>query len=71
MKKVYYLATCDTCKRILKTWDLPASFVKQEIKNDEITVKQIEHFSASELSYTKKETLKMKRLKIPILKTSF
>lgn len=42
MKKVYYLSTCDTCLRILKEIDLPDDFVKQDIKKEEITVKQLE-----------------------------
>ena len=32
MKKIYYLSTCDTCKRIMKELNLPSSFIKQDIK---------------------------------------
>ena len=42
MKKVYYLKTCDTCKRILKTWKLPEYFEQQEIKENSITAKDLE-----------------------------
>lgn len=42
MKKVYYLKTCSTCIRILKTLDLPSEYILQDIKTEEITVKQLE-----------------------------
>jgi arsenate reductase len=61
MQKVYYLKTCDTCKRILKEIDLPASFELQEIKDQEITVKQIEHMHELSGSY---EALFSKRAKL-------
>ncbi|MFT6049001.1 MAG: arsenate reductase-like glutaredoxin family protein [Patiriisocius sp.] len=51
MQKVYYLKTCDTCKRILKEIDLPASFELQGIKDQEITVKQIEQMHKLSGSY--------------------
>ncbi len=41
MKKIYYLQTCDTCRRILKEFDF-SGFEKQEIKTDSITVKQLD-----------------------------
>lgn len=41
MKKVYYLKTCSTCSRILKELELSSDFVLQDIKNEEITVKQL------------------------------
>ncbi|MBT8296514.1 MAG: hypothetical protein KJO51_08865 [Gramella sp.] len=43
MKKVYYLSTCDTCKRILKELELPETFILQDIKTEEITKDQLEH----------------------------
>ncbi len=42
MKKIYYLSTCDTCKRILKELDPPSSFKLQDIKQQEITEDQLE-----------------------------
>ncbi|HEA29777.1 MAG TPA: hypothetical protein ENH91_07265 [Leeuwenhoekiella sp.] len=42
MKKIYYLSSCDTCNRIIKEIELPSSFIKQEIKTDPITEKQLE-----------------------------
>lgn len=41
MKKVYFLQTCDTCRRILKEVNLDG-FEKQEIKLHPITVTQLE-----------------------------
>ncbi len=45
MKKIYYLKTCDTCKRILKQLPLDG-FELQEIKTQPITVKQLEEMQA-------------------------
>ncbi len=42
MKKVYYLDSCDTCKRILKEIELPQSFIKQNIKTEGITDEELE-----------------------------
>ncbi len=42
MKKIYYLSTCDTCKRILKELDPPASFEMQDIKEEPITGEQLQ-----------------------------
>ena len=40
MKKVYYLSTCDTCKRIMKSLNLEG-FEQQDIKTQPITESQI------------------------------
>lgn len=50
MKKIYYLKTCDTCKRILKQLNLD-EFELQEIKTQPITVKQLEEMHAVSKSY--------------------
>ena len=50
MKKIYYLKTCDTCKRILKQISLE-EFELQEIKTEPITVKQLEEMYALTNSY--------------------
>lgn len=42
MKKVYYLSTCDTCKRILKELDLPTDFELQDLKKTPITAAQLD-----------------------------
>lgn len=66
MKKIYYLKTCDTCKRILKqikevidekTFN---SFELQEIKSNPISVKQLEELRFMTDSY---ESLLNKRAK--------
>lgn len=60
MKKVYFLQTCDTCRRILKEVNLDG-FEKQEIKTTPITVKQLEEMHALSSSY---EALFNKRAKL-------
>lgn len=66
MKKIYYLKTCDTCKRILKqikevidekTFNF---FELQEIKSNPISVKQLEELRSMTDSY---ESLLNKRAK--------
>lgn len=42
MNKIYYLKTCSTCIRIIKSLNLPSSFIFQDIKQQEITVLQLE-----------------------------
>ena len=41
MKKIYYLKTCDTCRRILKEMDT-SGYTLQEIKTEPITVSQLD-----------------------------
>ncbi|WP_347172636.1 arsenate reductase family protein [Polaribacter uvawellassae] len=60
MKKVYFLQTCDTCRRILKEVNLDG-FEKQEIKSNPITVKQLEEMHQFSKSY---EALFNKRAKL-------
>ena len=60
MKKVYFLQTCDTCRRILKEVNLDG-FVKQEIKSEPITVEQLEELYSFTNSY---EALFNKRAKL-------
>ncbi len=50
MKKVYFLQTCDTCRRILKEVNLEG-FERQEIKVHPITVQQLEGMYALSHSY--------------------
>jgi arsenate reductase len=60
MKKVYFLQTCDTCRRILKEVNTDG-FEKQEIKTNNITVAQLEEMYALSGSY---EALFNKRAKL-------
>ena len=50
MKKIYFLKTCDTCTRILKSINLHG-FTLQEIKTEPITVEQIEEMKSLSGSY--------------------
>ncbi len=50
MKKIYYLKTCDTCRRILKEMDT-TGYLLQEIKTEPITVKQLEALHKLTKSY--------------------
>ncbi|WP_435136236.1 arsenate reductase family protein [Formosa sp. A9] len=61
MKKFYYLKTCNTCMRILKTLDLPENVELQDIKEQPITVKQLEEMHKLSKSY---EALFSKRAKL-------
>lgn len=59
MKKIYYLKTCDTCRRILKEMDT-SNYILQEIKTEPITVNQLEELYNLTNSY---EVLFSKRAK--------
>lgn len=41
MKKIYYLSSCDTCKRILKELQPLDSFELQDIKAEAMTIAQL------------------------------
>jgi len=60
MKKVYFLQTCDTCRRILKEVNLNG-FQKQEIKTNNVTNEQLEEMRKLTGSY---ENLFNKRAKL-------
>ena len=54
MKKIYYLSTCSTCKRIIKELGLNASKVTmQDIKVEKITGHQLDSLKAMAGSYEK------------------
>jgi len=59
MKKIYYLKTCDTCRRILKEMDT-SDYILQEIKTNPITVNQLEELHNLTKNY---EVLFSKRAK--------
>ncbi|MFK7782624.1 arsenate reductase family protein [Psychroserpens sp.] len=61
MKKVYHLKTCNTCERIIKALELPDDFTFQEIKSEDITVRQIEQLKELAGSY---EALFSRRAKL-------
>ncbi len=51
MKKIYYLSTCSTCKRIIKELGLNDSFEYQDIKTNKITPAQLEEMAKMSGSY--------------------
>ena len=50
MRKVYYLSTCDTCKRIMKDLKLD-DFETQDIKTEPISIEQIKEMRELSGSY--------------------
>lgn len=61
MRKIYYLKTCDTCLKIIKSLPKTDGFIFQDIKEQEMTVKQLEEMHALTGSY---EVLFSKRAKL-------
>ena len=61
MKKIYYLSSCTTCKRILEALRPPASYVLQDIKEEPITAAQLEELRKLAGSY---EALFSKRARL-------
>ncbi|MDT0557913.1 ArsC/Spx/MgsR family protein [Ichthyenterobacterium sp. W332] len=61
MKKIYFLKTCNTCVRILKELNPSSEYILQDIKNEPITVKQLEEMKALSGSY---ESLFSRRAKL-------
>jgi len=52
MNKIYYLSTCDTCKRIISELELKEKgFVFQDIKSEKITSVQLEEIKNAVGSY--------------------
>lgn len=52
-RKIYYLSTCDTCKRILKEMPQVEGFELQDIKKDPVTAQQLATMYAAVGSYEK------------------
>lgn len=61
MKKIYHLKTCSTCVKILRELNPSSEYILQDIKSEEITVKQIEEMHKLSGSY---EALFSKRAKL-------
>lgn len=52
MNKIYYLSTCDTCKRIITELGLKESgFIFQDIKTEKMTAAQLEEMKKRAGSY--------------------
>jgi arsenate reductase len=61
MKKIYYLGTCDTCKRILSELQPPGDFTLQDLKTDPMTPADLEAMRERSGSY---EALFSKRARL-------
>jgi arsenate reductase len=51
MKKIYYLSTCDTCRRIIRQLGGMHDFVMQDIKTEAITAAQLKGMKDMACSY--------------------
>lgn len=51
MRKIYYLKTCSTCQRILKSLPHLDTFELQDIKTEPMTVKQVDQMQQMAGSY--------------------
>jgi arsenate reductase (glutaredoxin) len=67
MKKIYFLKTCDTCKRILKQINT-TDFILQDIKTTPITVAQLDAMYQLSKSYEALFSRRAKKYKEMTLK---
>ena len=51
MNKIYYLASCDTCRKIIKSFPKDHNLVFRDIKQDSITVNELEEMQQLSGSY--------------------
>ena len=51
MNKVFYLSTCDTCKKILQQLNLPEDLKLQDIKKEHISEEELEYIYDQTKSY--------------------
>lgn len=70
MKKIYFLKTCDTCKRILNSISIDG-FILQDIKTEPITVNQLEEMYNLSGSYEALFSRRAKKYKAMDLKNQF
>jgi len=62
-RKVYFLSTCDTCKRIMKEVGVDDSFEQQDIKINPVTELQVEGFYKHTGSYEELINRRARKLK--------
>ncbi len=65
MKKIYYLSTCSTCKRIIKELKIGKEFEFQDIKENKISSGQLDKMAKMSGSYESlfsRRALKFKEL---------
>ena len=53
MKKIYHLGNCSTCKRILSELNITKDVVLQDIKDEKITLAQLQEMAKLAGSYEK------------------
>ncbi|MGB0948942.1 MAG: arsenate reductase family protein, partial [Marinirhabdus sp.] len=51
MKKIYYLSTCDTCKRIMDEIEIPQNFIKKDLRATGLTATEVEEMFTLAGSY--------------------
>lgn len=51
MKKAFYLSNCSTCKKIIKSFDLPQEITFYDIKTNHLTNEQLEEMKSLAGSY--------------------
>jgi arsenate reductase len=61
MKKLYYLSSCSTCKRIVQKWGLPREFAMQDVKSNPLTLEDLGQMHERSGSY---ESLFSRRAKL-------
>ncbi len=65
MKKIFYLKTCDTCRKILKSLPNTEAFTLREIKTERITPEELEEMhrlaGSYEALFSRKATLYKER----------
>lgn len=61
MQKVYYLSTCDTCKRVMDEIEIPPSFIKQDLKTNSLSAEELDNLATLTGDF---ETLFSRRAKL-------
>ena len=51
MNKIYYLSTCDTCKKIIKVWSPTEELILIDLKKNPINQKQLKELYELSKSY--------------------
>jgi len=62
-RKVYFLSTCDTCKRIMKEVGVDDSFEQKDIKSNPVTEEQVDGFFKHTGSYEELINKRARKLK--------
>jgi len=62
-RKVYFLSTCDTCRRIMKEVGVDDSFEQQDIKFSPVSEEQVDHFYQFTGSYEELVNKRARKLK--------